>query len=131
MCNIADIIVIDQYKHNGQVLDKHSFVVLDNSNGKIRGCDYNLLCNVMSSFKSEKHKKSKMRYAGNFPVVFDDVDVNGNQDSGYIKADQLYYFDSKKINYIVIGNLKIEIFNLLIEFIQELEINIEEITDNL
>ncbi len=63
--------------------------------------------------------------------MFDDVDVNGNQDSGYIKADQLYYFDSKKINYIVIGNLKIEIFNLLIEFIQELEINIEEITDNL
>jgi hypothetical protein len=79
----------------------------------------------MSSFKSKEHKKLKMKYPGTFPIVFDDVDVNGNQNSGYIKSDQLYYFDSKKINYTV------EIFNLLIEFIQELEVDIEEITDNL
>ncbi len=125
MCNIGDIILIDRYKHNGQVLNRHSFVVLDNKNGKIHGFDYNLLCNSMSSFKSKEHKKLKMKYPGTFPIVFDDVDVNGNQNSGYIKSDQLYYFDSKKINYTV------EIFNLLIEFIQELEVDIEEITDNL
>lgn len=47
------------------------------------------------------------------------------------KADQLYYFDKNKISYRVIGSLEPDTFNSLIEFIQNSDFAIEQITDNL
>ena len=137
MCQIGDIILVDKYDSNGESVSKHSFIVLDDKNGKIQGVSYDLVCLVMSSFKDENQKKKKMQYPGNFPIVADDVDITsgkGNSKSGYVKAEQLYYFDKHKIRYKVIGSIKEDIFNLLVEFIQELKkqgIEFEQITDNL
>lgn len=85
----------------------------------------------MSSFKDEEHKKRKMSYPGNFPITYEDLDVSGNKKEGYIKADQLYYFNKDSIDFIVIGSMKTEAFNLLISFIEGLETPIEHIVDNL
>lgn len=132
MCQVGDIILVTKYNHNGLNMDKHSFVVLSIESGQIEGMDFNLVCNVMSSFKDKNQKTKKMKYPGNFPIVLDDRQVkNDNGVEGYIKTDQLYYFDREKIKYRVLGHLEPDIFNLLLDFIEELNIQIEQITSNL
>lgn len=132
MCQIGDIIVIDHYNHNGTVLSKHSFVILNDEAGQIQGLDYDLICNVMSSIKNEEQRKRKLSYPGNFPVVPNDLTlISGNSKNGYIKADQLYYFNKSTISYIVIGRLTEDMLELLIQFIQEELTTVEEIIDNL
>ena len=131
MCRVGDIIVVKEYKSQNSVLRRHSFVVLDIEGGKISGMDYDMVCNVMSSFHSEEHRKKKLKFPGNFEYSSNQENVkNGHGKDLYIKADQLYYFDSSTIEYYVIGNITPELFNQLIEFIEKLE-NIEHITDNL
>ena len=49
----------------------------------------------------------------------DNVDKTNRMNS-FVKADQFFYFDKSKIKYIKIGSLVPDIFNLIIEFIQEL-----------
>lgn len=132
MCSAGDIIVINKYKDKGKCLNKHSFVVLKDEGGQIQGLEYDLICNVMSSFKNEEQRNRKLKYPGNFPVLFSDsVIEKGNGKDGYIKAEQLYYFNKDKIDFIVIGSLKVDAFNMLLDFIQDLNIPIEHIVDNL
>lgn len=133
MCQVGDIIVIKSYKDRGNVLSRHSFVVIDDEEGKIEGIPYDFIANVMSSFKTEEQKRWKLNhYPGNFPIVFGDrVVKDDNGRNGYIKADQLYYFQKDKLDYEVIGNLKPEIFNLLIQFIEESDFELVDIIDNL
>lgn len=132
MCNVGDIIVVSSYKDKGIILNKHSFIVLNNDEGKIQGLDYDMICNAMSSIKDEAQHEKKMKYCGNFPVAFDDFDpITGNKLRGYIKAEQLYYFKSDNLNYKVIGQMRPDIFELLIEFIEGLEVPMEHIIDNL
>lgn len=132
MCNVGDIIVINSYNDNGKVLNKHSFVVLSDEAGQIQGLDYDLICNVMSSFKNEEQRLKKLSYPGNFPITHNDSDVaNGNEKDGYIKAEQFYYFEKEKIDFIVIGSMNEEAFNLLIKFIENLKIDFIHIVDNL
>lgn len=90
----------------------------------------------MSSFKDEEQKKRKLSYPGNFPITPDDQEIydGDNGESGYIKAEQFYYFNKEKIPYKVIGKLDVEIFNLLIDFIQKLVsdgVIFRQITENL
>ena len=49
---------------------------------------------------------------------------------GYIKADQFYYFNKSKIDYLVIGSISVELFIELIQLINNLS-SIEQIIDNL
>lgn len=133
MCQVGDIIVIKQYKDRGKIISKHSFVVISNENGKIEGIPYDFVANAMSSFKNDKQKEWKMKqYPGNFPIVLDDrVVENDNGKSGYIKADQLYYFQRDTIEFDTIGYLKPEILDLLLEFLEESDFDIVDIVDNL
>ena len=135
MCKAGDIIVVQKYKSHGRDVSRHSFVVIDDQGGEIQGLSFDFASLVMSSFKDEEQKARKMKYPGNFPIVAEDLDVcGGNDKSGYIKAEQFYYFNKDTIDYAVIGYLKPEIFNLLIEFIQDLVadgIILETRTDNL
>ena len=135
MCKAGDIIVIQRYKSHGKDLSRHSFVVIDDQGGEIQGLPFDIASLVMSSFKDEKQKARKMKYPGTFPIVAEDVDVaGGNDKSGYIKAEQFYYFKKDTIDYSVVGYLKPDIFNFLIEFIQDLVeqgIVLETRTDNL
>lgn len=131
MCKVGDIIVVKDYKSHGASIKRHSFVVLSTDKGQITGLEYDLVCNVMSSFHSEEHKKSKMKYPGNFEYSADQENIdNGHGKDGYIKAEQFYYFDRNKIDFYVLGNVDPELFNALLEFINSLE-EIEHIVDNL
>lgn len=132
MCKVGDIILINSYIHGDKIIDKHSFVVLNNEGGKIQGLDYDLVCNVMSSFKDENHRLRKLNYSGNYPITAEDSNIKGtNKKDGYIKAEQFYYFNIDKIDYIIIGSMKKDAFNQLIEFIEKLDIDIKIIIDNL
>lgn len=133
MCQVGDIIVVENYSSHGMTLDHHSFIVISDENGNIQGLDYDIISVVMSSFKSDAQKAKKLSYPGNFPITPDDQDIIGgsNGKSGYVKAEQFYYFNKDKIKFRVIGSVQEDIFNLLIRFIQNLQIPIELITDNL
>lgn len=131
MCKVGDIIVINNYKSQGMDITRHSFVVLSTDHGKIQGLDYDLVCNVMSSFRNEEQRRKKMGYPGNFEYSADQENVyNGHGKAGYIKAEQFYYFDRASTDFYVIGNVVPELFNALIAFINGLP-EIEHIIDNL
>lgn len=132
MCKIGDIIIVNKYKDCGKFISKHSFIVVDDRNGKIEGMPYDMICNVLSSFKNPQQKEKKLSYPGNFPIAHDDVSTNPNNGKdGYVKADQLYYFNKSKISYRVIGKIEPDILNLIIEFINESDFEIIDIIDNL
>ena len=132
MCNVGDIILVEAYKHAGRDLSRHSFVILDNEAGKVQGLDYSIVCNVLSSFKDAKQRAKKLSYPGNFEITHKDTIVpNGNTKDGFIKAEQFYYFDTSTLDYTVIGSIRPEVFNRLLEFIDNLKILPERIKDNL
>lgn len=113
----------------------HSFVVLDDSEGKIRSIDFDFIGLLMSSMDTEAKHEKLMKYDGNFPVTPDEQDIEdgGNGKRACIKAEQFYYFNRESIKYRVLGRLDEEVFNLLIEFIEELNQNrmqFQQITDN-
>lgn len=132
MCKVGDIILVNSYKDNGKNLSRHSFVVISDEEGKIQGCSYDFICNVLSSFKNEEQKERKLNYPGNFPIAHDDTVTDPHNDKdGYIKMDQWYYFNKDKLDYTVIGSVKQDIFDLLIEFLEDSKFDLYDIIDNL
>ena len=132
MCTVGDIILVKSYQHKEHTLSRHSFVVLSVEAATIGGLDYDFVCNVLSSFKDEQQRIKKLSYPGNFEITHGDGTVlKGNTNDGYVKAEQLYYFNKQKIDYSVIGKLHADVFNRLVEFINSLDVPLEYITDNL
>ena len=132
MCKVGDIILVKKYKSENKILGKHSFVVINDNNGTIEGMPYDMVCNVLSSFKDDEQKERKLSYPGNFPIANEDTITNpDNGKSGYVKTDQLYFFNKDTIDYKVIGIIDPDIFNLLIEFINQSDFDLVAITDNL
>ncbi|MFR0074246.1 MAG: hypothetical protein ACLRVD_07755 [Blautia caecimuris] len=132
MCNIGDIILINNYNDNGKILHRHSFVVIDDEGGEIMGLPYDFVANVLSSFKDNIQRQRKLSYDGNFPISHNDTETNPhNNKDGYVKTDQLYYFNKNKISYTVIGFMKPEIFNMVLEFIEDSDFELSAIIDNL
>lgn len=77
-------------------------------------------------------RKRKLKYPGNFPIDSDDTETNPhNNKSGFVKADQLYYFAKDKLSYTVIGTMKPDVFNELMNFIENSDFDFEDIIDNL
>jgi len=132
MCNVGDIILIESYKHGKISLSRHSFVVLSVDAGTIEGLHYDFVCNVLSSFKNEEQRAKKLSYPGNFELTHKDSKVeDGNKKSGFVKSDQLYYFNNQKIDYTIIGNLHPDALGRLFEFIKNLKVPVDDLTDNL
>lgn len=132
MCQIGDIIVVNKYKHEGVEITRHSFVVIDDENGVIQGLPYDFVANVLSSFKGNKQRERKLSYPGNFPILHNDTNTDPDDGrDGFVKADQLYYFSKKNIDYSVIGEVKEEKFNELISFIENADFELLDIVDNL
>lgn len=136
MCKIGDIIVVKKYiGDDGKVINKrHSFVVIDDNPDKVAGISYDLVANVMSSFKDEEHRNRKLSHKENLEVTSDSIVSNyKNNKSGYIKADQLFYFDKSKLDYYVLARVTPELLDELIRLIielryeQKLKMNIENI----
>lgn len=124
ICKIGDIIVIEKYiGDDGERVSKHSFIVIDDTPGQIGGLNYSLVTNVMSSFRDEEHKNKKLRFKENLEITSDDIIADSkNNKSGYIKADQLIYFDKDKINYYVFAHVDSELLDELIRLIIDLKV---------
>ena len=132
MCKIGNIILIEKYKDRGKTLGRHSFVIINDQDGEIRGLPYDMVCNVFSSFKDESQRKRKLRYPANFPIENENTQTNpDNGKSGYVKTDQLYYFNKGKVDYTVIGNIQPDIMDLILEFINTSDFEMVAILDNL
>lgn len=116
MCKLGDIIVVNNYiGDDGKLINKHSFVVINDKPGFIEGLQYDLVTNVMSSFKSEEQRMKKLKFEENVEIVSEQIisDIPTNNKSGFIKADQLIYFDKKKIDYYVLGRISEELLDEL------------------
>ena len=123
MCKLGDVIVIKEFKNeNGDIVPKHSFVVINDEPDYVEGFKYDFVANMLCSFHDDNHKKRKLKYKQNLPVK--EQKVNGekiNNKEGYIKSDQLYYFDKKKIEYKVIAHMEAELLDKLVQLILQLK----------
>ena len=120
MCKLGDIIVVNNYiGEDGMVIGKHSFIVVNDKPDFIEGLGYDLVTNVMSSFKNEEQKNRKLRFMENIEIISDDIisNKNINKKSGFVKADQLIYFDKSKIDYYVLGHISDELLDELMMII--------------
>ena len=77
----------------------------------------------MCSFHGEKHKKRKLNIKSNLEIIPNKIKGrNINNKSGYIRADDLFYFKKDKIDYNVIGRLSDDMLDKLIKLIIELSV---------
>ena len=133
VCKVGDIILIQNAMRDGQEIGRHSFIVINTDGGQIEGVPFDFVCNVMSSFtgKGQAYKLRKLSYPDNIPYDPNDVNVpNGNDKEGFIKPGVLFYFDQSKIDFEVIGDISIDLYNRIMEFIKNAD-SIEVVTDNL
>ena len=137
MCKVGDIILISRVKDGTARIGKHPFLVLDDTNGVIRGTyEYDFIALLMSSNTTQAKHDKLHRFPGNFPIAAEDkiiTDDSYDNVDAFVKAEQFYYFDKSKINYIQLGTLDEDIFNLLLEFMNELKekgVEFIQIVDN-
>ena len=123
MCKIGDIIAVPNFIGDGNnLVNTHYFVVVNDKNGKIEGLSFDIIGTVMSSFKSNKHKKIKLKYKENIEITEVEGKINNsNLKDGYIKADQLHYFSKKKTIYFVVGQVDGDVLIRILERMQYLD----------
>ena len=123
MCKLGDIIVVSKYiGDDHKEISKHSFVVINDKPGFIEGFRYDMIVNVMSSFKSEEQRIRKLKFKENVEIISEQIIANlsVNNKSGYIKADQLIYFDKNKIDYYILGHISDDLLDELLLIIVSL-----------
>ena len=119
MCKLGDIIIINKFKNEEEkFVPKHSFVVINDEKDYIKGVKYDFVANMMCSFHDKNHKKKKLKYIENLPIK--EKYIKGkkiNSKQGYIKADQIYYFNKQLIEYEVIAHIDKKLLNELTHLI--------------
>ena len=136
MCKVGDILLIFNAR-NKRAVGMHPFIVLDDRNGKVSGVySYDFIGLLLTSADTEEKKERLKRIDGNFPIAEEDKIMNSSKTNdnrySYVEADQFFYFDKSKIKYIHIGTLEPDIYNLIIEFIEEISqsgVQIKQILD--
>ena len=136
MCKVGDILLIFNAR-NRKPVGMHPFIVLDDTNGKVSGVySYDFIGLLLTSADTEEKKERLKRIDGNFPIAEEDKIMNSSKTNdnrySYVEADQFFYFDKNKIKYIHIGTLEPDIYNLIIEFIEEISqsgVQIKQILD--
>ena len=135
MCKLGDIIVVNEFKNEiGEVIKKHSFVVINDESNSIEGLNYDFISNMLCSFHDEKHKSKKLRFKENLEITEHSFsERKSNDKTGYIKVDQLYYFNKEQIQYYIFGHINPELLNELLQLILVLneEGKLKVITTNL
>ena len=122
LCKLGDIIVVNKYiGDDGNVINRHSFVVVDDEKGVISGLDYDMVASAISSFKGEEHRKKKLKYKENMELPINSMCKGHLKNDSYIKVDQAYYFKKDKIDYYVLGRLKQKYVNKLLRSIIHLD----------
>ena len=124
MCKIGDILLVYNAK-NKKPIGMHPFIVLDDEAGVVRGVyAYDFIGLLLTSANTPEKRERLSKYDGNFPIAQDDKSINSDKLSdnrfAYAEADQFFYFDKNRIKYIQIGNLSEDIYDLIVEFIEEL-----------
>lgn len=77
----------------------------------------------MSSFHDEKQRIKKLRYKENLEICGEDIiSLTKNSKNGYIKADQLYYFDKNKLDYYIFEKVDSQLLDELIKLVIELSV---------
>lgn len=119
MCKLGDIIVVKEFKDkNGEIVPKHSFVVINDEPDYVEGLRYDFVSNMMCSFHNKEHKNKKLRFEENFLIKEELITGEKiNNKEGYIKADQLYYFNKTLIEYQVIAHMEPELLDELVQLI--------------
>ena len=136
MCKVGDILLIFNAR-NKRAVGMHPFIVLDDRNGKVSGVySYDFIGLLLTSADTEEKKERLKQIDGNFPIAEEDKIMNSGKTNdnrySYVEADQFFYFDKNKIKYIHIGTLEPDIYNLIIEFIEEISqsgVQIKQILD--
>ena len=117
MCKLGDIIVVNKFTDkNGDVIPKHSFVVINDTANYIESLRYDFVSNILCSFHNDVKRKKKLNLESN--LLIDKNAIQGknlNNKNGYIRADELFYFDKNKIQYKVIAHVKDDFLNKLIK----------------
>ncbi len=135
MCKLGDIIVVKEFKNEeGISVPKHSFVVINDEEDYVEGLKYDFVSNMMCSFHNEEHKNKKLKYEENLPIKEEYISGDKiNSKEGYIKADQLYYFNKKLIEYKIIAHMEAELLDELVQLILALNDKglLKNITENL
>lgn len=135
MCKLGDIIVIKEFKNEvGEIVKKHSFVVVSDEKNEIEGLNYDFVSNMLCSFHSDEHKQRKLSFKENLEIKrYLIIGENLNNKDSYVKADQLYFFDKSNINYKVIAKLNRNYLDYLIRLtmILKKEGKVKIITTNL
>ena len=123
MCKIGDIILVPKYiGDDNKIIHNHFFVVVNDENGKIEGLKFDIVGTVMSSFKNEANKEKKLKYEENIEITEEELNFSNHKArDGYVKADQLYYFDKSKICYYVIGQVDGDVLIRILEKIEYLD----------
>ena len=119
MCKLGDIIVVNAFKNEfGEIVKKHSFVVINDEENSIEGLNYDFIANMLCSFHDDKHKSKKLRFKENLEITENNISSEkANDKTGYIKSDQLYYFNKEKIKYYVLGQLNPDLLDELLQLI--------------
>lgn len=132
MCEVGDIIVIMSFTHQEITVSKHSFIVINDQEGTIEGLPYDFIANTLSSTKTPEQRERKLSFKENFPIKSTDtVTMPHNSKDGYLKLDQLYYFNKEKIEYVLIGHLKEDVLRRVLKYIENSDFKFETITENL
>ena len=130
MCKIGDILLIYNAR-NRKPVGMHPFIVLDDTNGLVSGVyTYDFIGLLLTSANTEERKEKLRQVEGNFPITPEDKIMNDpTKDNrfSFVEADQFFYFDKSKIKYIHIGKIEPDIYNLITDFIQEINANGTEI----
>ena len=123
MCKLGDVIVVKEFRNEyGKIIPKHSFVVINDEQDFVEGFKYDFISNMLCSFHNEEHKKKKLQYKQNLEIKEEKIfGEKINNKEGYIKANQLYFFDKSKIEYKVIAHLDSELLDELVQLILELQ----------
>ena len=71
----------------------------------------------------EKQRIKKLRYKENLEICSEDIiSLTKNGKNGYIKDDQLYYFDKNKLDYYVFAKVDLQLLDELIKLVMQLSI---------
>ena len=125
MCKIGDILLIYNAKSKKKPVGMHPFVVLDDRDGIVSGIyAYDFIGLLMTSADTDDKKERLGNVEGNFPIAETDKIMNAGREKdnrySFVESNNFFYFDKKKIKYVHIGRLDVEVYNLIVEFIEEI-----------
>lgn len=132
----ADIVVVYSPIVDGKDIGPHPFIVLDARPGTITGLSFDFVAMILSSMDTEERHQKMLRFDGNFPVASDDKAMNtdstrtGRNKDSFVRADQFFYFTGST-RYKKIGEVKRDIFELILEHIEHLSENGTEIIQHI